>query len=86
MISAEEREKLKKVLNRGYISEVKEILEKKGVLNSKGNPHSSTMISNVLNMDVYNNDEIELALYTVFSNRIKKQKEKEEVKRKLLNS
>ena len=49
MISKAEKEKIKEILGWRYAPVVQKYMTKKGFLNSKGEPYSTAMTSNVMN-------------------------------------
>lgn len=65
MITAGQRNKMKKVFKTGYSKEVKKLLEEKAIWNKKGLPFSSSYITHVFNGRNTNNDieEVIIELY-----------------------
>ncbi len=83
MITLQQRIVLKKILRGNYALEVQDVLEKKGVLNKNNNPHSTKMISHVLN-GRYGNRDIENAIFEVYEKRKSLLLQEEERKNKIL--
>ena len=61
MITKAEKEKIKEILGWRYAPVVQEYMTKKGFLNSKGEPYSTAMISNVMNGNSH--ERIESAIF-----------------------
>lgn len=85
MITKTQRNKLKKYLKRGYVSEVLLELNRKKILNTKGKPHSESIIRNVFN-GLQSNPDIEDAFLVVYSNRKTEFEKIEKKKNKLLSA
>ncbi|GGF25734.1 hypothetical protein [Flavobacterium limi] len=69
MITAAQRNKMKKVFKTGYSKEVKMLLEEKEIWNKKGLPFSNSYITHVFNGRNTNND-IEEAIIELYQKRL----------------
>jgi len=78
MITKAEKEKIKEILGWRYAPVVQEYMTKKGFLNSKGEPYSTAMISNVMNGNPH--ERIESAIFEL----VDKKKMKMEKRRRCL--
>ncbi|AXT19303.1 hypothetical protein D7030_13215 [Flavobacteriaceae bacterium AU392] len=82
MITPLEKKKLKNFLKSNYAQDVLKVLKKRNVTNRKGNPYSESMIRNVLSGQ--ENQDIEDAIFEVYSNRKEQYQKKQEEKKRTL--
>ena len=85
MITTKQRNELKTYLKRGYVPLVLKELEKQNVLNTKGIPHSESIIRNVL-AGRQSNVDIEDALLAVYTKKKQAFEKREKLKNKLLSA
>ena len=69
MITKEDKEKIKKVFGGRYSSEIKKLLDKKGLKNRDGNFHTANMIRHVMNG--ISHPVIEKAIFDLYEQKIK---------------
>jgi hypothetical protein len=69
MITAGQRNKMKKVFKTGYSKEVQKLLAEKAIWNKKGLPFSNSYITHVFNGRNSNND-IEEAIIELYQKRV----------------
>lgn len=69
MITAGQRNKMKKVFKKGYSKEVQKLLEEKAIWNKKGLPFSNSYITHVFNGRNTNND-IEETIIELYQKRL----------------
>lgn len=69
MITAGQRNKMKKVFKKGYSKEVQKLLEEKGIRNKKGLPFSNSYITHIFNGRNTNND-IEETIIELYQKRL----------------
>lgn len=85
MITSSQRKKLKKLLSTDYVSEVLEVLKKKGVTSKNNTEYSESTIRMIFNGHRENVD-IEDAILEVYDTRKKEQQEREKRKSDLLSA
>ncbi|PKH50840.1 hypothetical protein CXF68_09140 [Tenacibaculum sp. Bg11-29] len=69
MISKADKKRIKRIIGAHYVSDVQERLREKEIVNQRGNEHSASMITNVMNGTQH--EVIEKTIYEVVE--IKKQ-------------
>ncbi len=84
MISKRERNKIKKILGKYYSNAVSEHLYNKGIRNKYGNPHSNSMIRNVMNGQ--HHEEIETQIFDLVEKTVARKKEVAENRKELLSA
>lgn len=78
MITEKEKKKIVKVLGHRYVAPVKRALRELNMFNAKGEEHSNSMVTNVMNGVAH--EDIETAIYEA----VKKKKEELKARRALL--
>lgn len=63
MINSKQKKEIIRVLGHRYVAPIKAELNNLGIVNTKGEPHSSSMITNVMNG--LRHDEIEGAIFSL---------------------
>ena len=81
MISKAQKKKIVKVLGFRYVSPIAAELEVQGITNTKGEPHSNSMITNVMNG--LNHEDIERAIFSAVKKKQQELQERKELLKQL---
>ncbi|CAL2101443.1 conserved protein of unknown function [Tenacibaculum sp. 190130A14a] len=80
MITETQKKKILGIIGHRYVADIKEYLSVNNLFNKSGKPHSSSMITNVMNGQSHK--IIEKAIYAVVQNKKEEQKQRQELLKK----
>ena len=81
MITKSQKKKILSVIGHRYVAEIQAYLKKNNIVNKKGEVHSSSMITNVMNG--VSNKEIETAIYKIVEEKLEEINRREDLLRRI---